>query len=70
MNLPDFQSAKQVAEAGINFILGALGMCCGHITVAQCTNAASFIANVGGAILVLIQLYRTLRRKSRKGDEE
>jgi hypothetical protein len=61
--MADLQNIKEKAEAAVNIVAGIYGMCCGHITLAQCTGFLSLIANAGGAALVLIQLYRTLTKK-------
>ncbi len=57
---------KEHIESAFNLITGAFGMCCGNITVLQCSNAAGLIANVGGAILVLVQIYRMMRKNVKR----
>lgn len=59
----DITKIKEAAEAAINLAVGFFGLCCGHITLTQCTNVFSFIANFGGALLVIVQLIRTLKKK-------
>lgn len=60
---------RQHIESAINLIAGFFGMCCGNVTVLQCSNAAGLIANVGGAFLVIVQVCRMMRRKSRQSDK-
>lgn len=59
----DITKIKEVFEAVVNLTVGSFGLCCGHITMAQCTGVLSLIANAGGAALVIIQLVRTLKKK-------
>ncbi len=54
---------REKLETGFNLVVGFFGMCCGHLDIVQITSDAAFIANVGGAVIVLIQLYRMLRKK-------
>lgn len=61
MNL-DNTPIKSGIESAVNFCVGSFGLACGHFTMTQITADASMIANIGGALLVLIQLYRTLKK--------
>lgn len=54
---------KEHLEGFMNFLIGIFAMCCGHITLLQCSTVAGYIANIGGAALVVIQFYRTFRKK-------
>lgn len=58
-----FQRLKDTAEGIVSGFVAVWGLCCGHITALQVQTDASFIANVGGALIVLIQLYRMLKKK-------
>lgn len=59
----DFQRIKDGAEAIVSGFVATWGLCCGHITALQVQSDASFIANIGGALIVVIQLYRMLKKK-------
>ncbi len=59
----DFQRIKEAAESVVSGFVAAWGLCCGHITALQVQSDASLIANVGGALIVVIQLYRMLKKK-------
>lgn len=58
----DFERIKEHIEGTLNLGVGSFGVCCGHITMTQVTDTAACIANVGGAVLIAIQLYRTVRK--------
>lgn len=59
----DITKIKDGFESVVNLTVGLFGLCCGHITMEQCTGFFSLIANAGGATLVIIQLVRTLKKK-------
>ena len=59
----EIHDIKDKAEAGTSGFIATWGLCCGHISILQVQNGASLIANVGGALIVLIQLYRMLKKK-------